>query len=79
MGALFDPVSLAANPKDYIQCPVSYDHKEFLSSDIKVIAKQKIGAVKYDAPIIISKQLPEVLEVFDQETKNIKSKKLFYF
>jgi dihydrofolate synthase/folylpolyglutamate synthase len=78
MGGLYDPVSLAANPKAYIQCPVSYDHKEFLSGDIKVIAKQKIGAVKYDAPIIISKQLPEVLEVFDQETKNIKSKKLFY-
>jgi len=78
MGGLYDPVSLAKNPKAYIQCPVSYDHKEFLSNDIKIIAKQKIGAVKYDAPIIISKQLPEVLEIFDQETKKIKSQKIFY-
>ena len=68
-------MSLAANPKAYILCPTSRDHEEFLGDTIEKIAREKIGTVKYDCPIIISKQLPEVLKVFDEHTKNIKSQK----
>ena len=78
LGGRFDPVSLAANPKAYILCPISMDHKEFLGDTIEKIAREKIGAVKYDSPIIISKQTPEVLKVFDEHTKNIKSQKIIY-
>ena len=78
MGGRFDPVSLAANPKGYILCPTSMDHKEFLGNTIEKIAREKIGTVKYDCPIIISKQTPEVLKVFDEHTKNIKSQKIIY-
>ena len=78
LGGRFDPVSLAANPKAYIICPISMDHKEFLGDTIEKIAREKIGTVKYDCPIIISKQTPEVLKVFDEHTKNIKSQKIIY-
>ena len=78
LGGRFDPVSLAANPKAYILCPTSRDHEEFLGDTIEKIAREKIGTVKYDCPIIISKQLPEVLKVFDEHTKNIKSQKIIY-
>ena len=78
LGGRFDPVSLAANPKAYIICPISMDHKEFLGDTIEKIAREKIGTVKYDCPIIISKQTPEVLKVFDEHTKNIKSQKMIY-
>ena len=63
LGGFFDPVSLAANPKAYILCPVSMDHKEFLGGTIEKIAREKVGTVKYDCPIIISKQPPEVLGI----------------
>ena len=78
LGGFFDPVSLAANPKAYILCPVSMDHKEFLGNTIEKIAREKIGTVKYDCPIIISKQTPDVLKIFDVHTKNIKSQKIIY-
>ena len=78
LGGRFDPVSLAANPKAYILCPISMDHEEFLGGTIEKIAREKIGTVKYDCPIIISKQTPEVLKVFDEYTKNIKSQKIIY-
>ena len=78
LGGRFCPVSLAANPKAYIICPISMDHKEFLGDTIEKIAREKIGTVKYDSLIIISKQTPEVLKVFDEHTKNIKSQKIIY-
>ena len=78
LGGRFDPVSLAANPKAYILCPTTRDHEEFLGDTIEKIAREKIGTVKYDSPIIISKQTPEVLKIFDDHTKNIKSQKMIY-
>ena len=78
LGGRFDPVSLAANPKAYILCPTTRDHEEFLGDTIEKIAREKIGTVKYDSPIIISKQTPEVLKIFDEHTKNIKSQKMIY-
>ena len=68
LGGRFDPVSLAANPKAYILCPTTRDHEEFLGDTIEKIAREKIGTVKYDSPIIISKQTPEVLKIFDEDS-----------
>jgi dihydrofolate synthase/folylpolyglutamate synthase len=47
-----------------ILTPLSMDHMEYLGDNVTLIAHEKIGIVKKGTPVVSSKQLPEVSEVF---------------
>ena len=45
---------------------ISFDHMEFLGNSLPLIAQEKAGIVKHGVPLIVARQPPEVLQVFER-------------
>ncbi|MDX2015959.1 MAG: folylpolyglutamate synthase/dihydrofolate synthase family protein [Myxococcaceae bacterium] len=45
---------------------IDFDHMEFLGTTLPAIAGEKAGIVKGGVPVVIARQRPEVLEVFER-------------
>lgn len=52
---------------------IGYDHMAFLGDTLPAIAGEKAGIIKYQRPVVISLDQPEVREVFDQKASMMQS------
>ena len=57
---------------------ISYDHMKFLSNTLKEIAFEKAGIIKEEVPVVVSFQVPEVLEVIEAKINEKKAEAFFY-
>jgi dihydrofolate synthase/folylpolyglutamate synthase len=68
MGGRLDATNIII-PEVSVITSVSYDHREFLGNTLKEIAFEKAGIIKKDIPVVISHQIPEVLEGIEERVK----------
>jgi dihydrofolate synthase/folylpolyglutamate synthase len=68
MGGRLDATNIIV-PEVSVITSIGYDHKEFLGSTLKEIAYEKAGIIKKDIPVVVSPQVPEVLENIEEMVK----------
>lgn len=73
MGGRLDSTNIIT-PCASIITNVSMDHESFLGSNIRQIAYDKSGIIKTGVPLITGSKNPEVLEIFETETRKNNSK-----
>lgn len=56
LGGKYDATNVIAKPAMTIITPVSYDHAEFLGTDLANIAAEKAGIVKRGVPLVVGAQ-----------------------
>ena len=62
LGGLYDSTNIVRNPLLSIITSISYDHMEFLGSDLETIAKEKAGIIKPGRPCVLAKQSAQALD-----------------
>ncbi len=70
MGGRLDATNIII-PEVSVITSISADHREFLGNTLKEIAYEKAGIVKKGIPVIVSSQVPEVLEVIEERAETI--------
>lgn len=65
MGGRLDATNVV-HPIASILTPIELEHTEYLGETIAKIAGEKAGIIKGNTPVIVSPQIPEALEVFQQ-------------
>ena len=63
LGGEFDSTNVIERPAVTVITPVDMDHAEKLGATLALIAKAKAGIIKRGAPVVVSLQRPEALEV----------------
>jgi dihydrofolate synthase/folylpolyglutamate synthase len=64
LGGRLDATNVVPSPIATLIAPISFDHMEYLGSDLKTIAGEKAGIIKRGVPCVISAQVEEVYQVF---------------
>ena len=62
LGGLYDSTNVVRSPLLSIITSISYDHMEFLGSDLGTIAKEKAGIIKPHSPCVLARQSNQALE-----------------
>ena len=70
MGGRLDATNIVT-PEVSVITNISYDHSEFLGDTLEQIAREKAGIIKKGVPVIVSSQVPEVLEVIEEKAEEI--------
>jgi dihydrofolate synthase/folylpolyglutamate synthase len=70
MGGRLDATNIII-PEVSVITSISSDHREFLGNTLKEISCEKAGIIKKGIPVIVSSQVPEVLEVLEERAKAI--------
>jgi len=78
LGGKLDATNVISNSILSIITPISFDHKEYLGNTIKKITNEKLGIIKKNSTVIISKQDKKVASHILTKLKNHKNRKLFY-
>ncbi len=52
---------------------ISYDHMEFLGNTLPEIAYEKAGIIKYQVPVVIGEEQPEVRTVFENKAADMQA------
>ena len=71
LGGRFDATNVIDSPVATLITPISMDHESFLGTEIAGIAFEKAGIIKPNAPVIVARQVPEVLAVIAETAKRI--------
>jgi dihydrofolate synthase/folylpolyglutamate synthase len=66
MGGRLDATNIIT-PEVTVITGISYDHREFLGSSLKDIAREKAGIIKKKIPVAVSEQEPEALDVLENK------------
>lgn len=66
LGGRLDATNVIDEPLASVITPVSFDHEQFLGSEIRHIAMEKANIAKKDCPLIVGEQLPEALEQIEK-------------
>ncbi len=69
LGGRFDATNVIKNPVCCILTPISMDHMNFLGNKIEKISHEKVGILKKNSLIILSKQEQSVRRVIRKEVK----------
>lgn len=69
IGGLNDPTNIIM-PVLSIITSIGYDHTELLGNDLRSIAKEKSGIIKYAIPVVVGHIPQQVESVFSQYAKN---------
>ena len=77
MGGRLDATNIII-PEVSVITNISYDHSEFLGNTLAEIAYEKTGIIKRSVPVVVSSQLPEVVEVIDKRAEEIGTVTYFY-
>ena len=77
LGGRLDATNIL-DPLVSVITPIELEHTEVLGNTIAAIAGEKAGIIKPGKPLVLSRQKPEALEVF-QEHASRKKSQLFYF
>ena len=78
LGGRLDATNIIKKPIITIINEISIDHKNFLGSNIKQIAKEKAGIIKKNSPVVIGKQTKKAIEIIKKVAKNFNVKTFFY-
>lgn len=70
MGGRLDATNIVI-PEVSVITNISYDHSEFLGNTLDEIAYEKAGIIKRGVPVVVSFQVPEVLEVIEERAEEI--------
>ncbi len=68
LGGRLDATNVVT-PKVCVITSISYDHTVILGSDLASIAKEKAGIIKEKVPVVVSLQMPQVMEVLARVAK----------
>jgi dihydrofolate synthase/folylpolyglutamate synthase len=63
LGGRLDPTNVVPNPILTIITPISYDHTEYLGTELLQIAYEKAGIIKENTPCVIGPQTDEVYKL----------------
>jgi dihydrofolate synthase / folylpolyglutamate synthase len=77
MGGRLDATNIII-PEVSVITNISYDHSEFLGNTLAEIAYEKTGIIKKSVPVVVSSQIPEVVEVIDKRAEEIGTVTYFY-
>lgn len=64
MGGRLDATNVIF-PEVSVITSINFDHKEFLGSTLREIAREKAGVIKQGVPVVTADQHPEVMEVLE--------------
>jgi len=78
LGGRLDATNVISKSLIDIITPISIDHQEFLGKNIFGIANEKLGIIKKDSHVIISKQEKIILSHIKRKLKTNKNDKLFF-
>lgn len=78
MGGLHDPTNIVPSPRLSILSTISFDHMEYLGESLADIAGQKAGIIKPEAPVVVSFQPPEAMEVIEKTAEKLQSPAMVY-
>jgi len=78
LGGRLDATNVIKKPIITIINEISIDHKNFLGSNIKQIAKEKSGIIKKNSPVVIGKQTKKAIEIIKKVASKFKVKTFFY-
>lgn len=67
LGGRLDATNVVEDPILSIITPISFDHMEYLGDTIAKIAAEKAGIIKNNTPCVVSWQLEEAMQVFEQK------------
>ncbi len=70
MGGRLDATNVII-PEVSVITSICLDHREFLGNTLREIAFEKVGIIKKGVPVVVSSQVPEVLEVIEKRTEEI--------
>lgn len=65
LGGRLDATNVLDAPRLTMITPVSYDHPQFLGDTVAAIAGEKAGILKPGVPCVVSRQVPEAMEVIE--------------
>jgi dihydrofolate synthase/folylpolyglutamate synthase len=65
LGGVLDATNVVDKPAVAVIAPVDIDHREFLGDTVELIAAEKAGILKRDAPGVIGRQSEAALEVIE--------------
>lgn len=71
LGGRLDATNVIDKPLVSVITPIDIDHIRFLGKDIKKIAREKAGILKYGVPAVIAKQHPIAMEAIKTVAENI--------
>ncbi|OGW51997.1 MAG: hypothetical protein A2Y81_10175 [Nitrospirae bacterium RBG_13_43_8] len=77
MGGRLDATNIII-PEVSVITNISYDHSEFLGDTLEQIAREKAGIIKKGVPVVVSSQLPDVVEVIEERAEEIGTVTYFY-
>ncbi len=71
LGGRYDATNVIGNPLASVITPVSYDHPEFLGTDLAGIAGEKAGIIKPGTPVISGWQSAVALDVIERHAQRL--------
>ncbi len=73
LGGRFDATNVIDRPAASVITPVSYDHPEFLGTELAGIAGEKAGIIKRDTPVISGWQASVALDVIERQAQRLRA------
>ena len=67
LGGRLDATNIIETPTASVITPVSFDHPEFLGTDLGGIAFEKAGIIKHGCPVIVSNQSRVTTDVIEKQ------------
>jgi dihydrofolate synthase/folylpolyglutamate synthase len=71
LGGRLDATNVIDAPVATVIAPVSMDHTEFLGDTLMTIAREKVGIVKRNVPVVCAEQAPEAIAVIEQQARRM--------
>jgi dihydrofolate synthase/folylpolyglutamate synthase len=71
LGGRLDATNVVDAPLATVIAPVSMDHTEFLGQTLMTIAREKVGIIKRNVPVICAEQAPEAIAIIQQQARRM--------
>jgi dihydrofolate synthase/folylpolyglutamate synthase len=71
LGGRLDATNVIDAPLVTVITPISMDHTDFLGQTLMTIAREKVGIIKRDVPVISAEQPPEAIAVVEHEARRM--------
>ena len=71
LGGRTDPTNLVRHPAACCITSISLDHTAILGDTLEKIAGEKAGIIKWEAPVVMARQTPEVFDVIARQAEKV--------
>ncbi len=71
LGGRLDATNVIEAPLATVIAPISMDHTEFLGQTLMTIAREKVGIIKRNVPVICAEQSPEAFAVIEAQARRM--------